>query len=281
MKHPNKPELLRIPYQSEVTGSERDYFVYLPRGFEQQDTWPVMLFLHGNGERGNAKEELDFARIHGPLYEAWVQKHDLPFVIINPQLAMFDQGDALPIRNRRTEDIPQRLTEGVPPRPDQFPADEPMDGVPMDTELPTAWHGANGWSVFEAELLGMVRNIHDNYKGDPHRTYVTGLSVGGFGTWHLASAHPEFFAAAAPVVAWPHPDQVETIADSSLPVWCFAGGRDQIIRIQYFYPGMNRLKELGHPDFRFTIEADMNHDVWVRTYAGEDIYNWMLQRRRD
>ena len=48
----------------------------------------------------------------------------------------------------------------------------------------------------------------------------------------------------------------------------------------YFYPGMNRLEELGHKDFRFTVEEDMNHDVWRRVYAGEDVYRWMLERTR-
>jgi predicted peptidase len=54
------PELRRIPYPSARTGKERDYFVYLPRGYRQQKSWPLMLFLHGDGERGDAKGELDW-----------------------------------------------------------------------------------------------------------------------------------------------------------------------------------------------------------------------------
>ena len=83
--------LERVSYLSEATGKERDYFVYLPRGFEDRAHWPVMLFLHGNGERGDGKGDLDWVLMHGPLYEAWIQKRELPFVIIAPQLPIFNQ----------------------------------------------------------------------------------------------------------------------------------------------------------------------------------------------
>src|SRR5689334_8006862 len=96
----SEPELKRIAYRSARTGKEREYFVYLPRGFRQKDRWPVMLFLHGDGERGDAKAELDYVLIHGPLSEAWFQKRDLPFVIIAPQLDKFSRGQIPYIRDR-------------------------------------------------------------------------------------------------------------------------------------------------------------------------------------
>jgi alpha-beta hydrolase superfamily lysophospholipase len=65
-----------------------------------------------------------------------------------------------------------------------------------------------------------------------------------------------------------------------MPVWCFAGGRDPVVQVDYFYEGMNKLERLGHPDVRFTVEEDMSHDVWTRVYAGEDIYRWMLSHSR-
>lgn len=87
----SQEQLFRASYQSSVDQSEREYFVYLPRGYHDKPDkkWPVMLFLHGNGERGNGQDELDFVLMQGPLYEAWVQKKDLPFIIISPQLHMF------------------------------------------------------------------------------------------------------------------------------------------------------------------------------------------------
>jgi predicted peptidase len=96
----------------------------------------------------------------------------------------------------------------------------------------------------------------------------------------MASKYPERFAAIVPVVGFAHPDHIPSIANADLPVWCFAGGRDEAVEARYFYPGMNLLEALGHRRFRFTIEADMGHDVWARVYAGQDVYDWMLSHAR-
>ena len=108
----SEPELRRVSYQSARTGKQRDYFVYLPRGFAQSKQWPVMLFLHGDGERGDAKGELDFVLIHGPLFEAWCQRRDLPFVIISPQLDKFGRGEIPYIKYRDAAKIPQSAAYG-------------------------------------------------------------------------------------------------------------------------------------------------------------------------
>lgn len=117
----SEPQLLRESYFSDVTGKERDYFVYLPSAFSTRDEWPVPLFLHGNGERGDVRGELDFVLVHGPLYETWIQKRHLPLVAIGPQLPMYDMGDVSYITSRKVEDIPKRLAEGVPARSEKFP----------------------------------------------------------------------------------------------------------------------------------------------------------------
>ena len=67
-----KAQLLRKPYVSTVTGQERDYFLFLPKGYDTEKgrLWPVILFLHGGGERGNGKSDLDNLLKHGPLKEA-------------------------------------------------------------------------------------------------------------------------------------------------------------------------------------------------------------------
>lgn len=271
------PSLLRVPYQSDVTKQERDYFVYLPAGFSERRQWPVMLFLHGNGERGNAKDELDYVMVHGPLYEAWIQKRNLPFVIIAPQLPMYEMGDEPYIKDRKAEQIPRRLDHGTPARDPKFASVDPMDGSPAKASDHFGTEGPPwGWSLHEHELIDMVDNIIANFRGDPRRVYLTGLSYGGFGAWYIASKHPDRFAALNPIVGYAHPDLVDTIAKHQVPVWCFAGGRDRVVPVEYFYAGMNRLEQLGHHDVRFTVEEDMNHDVWTRVYAGQDIYDWML-----
>ena len=129
---PSEPRLIRQSYVS-PSESDREYFVYLPRGYES-DTgrdWPLMLFLHGDGERGNGLEDLDWVLVHGPLYEAWIQKRDLPFILVVPQLPLYGREKTVEyIANRKLEDIPQRLASGVPPRPEEFPTPWPMVSVP-------------------------------------------------------------------------------------------------------------------------------------------------------
>jgi predicted peptidase len=278
-----EPELRRIPYQSRRTGRERDYFVYLPRGFAHSKSWPVMLFLHGNGERGDAKGELDYVLMHGPLFEAWCQKRDLPFVIISPQLPMFGMGEVDYIKNRTPAQIPRRMPEGINARPDVRIArlDQPMQGKPADDKLPQGAKGPpEGWDEIEDELIAMIDRTIAEFKGDPKRVYLTGLSYGGFGAWYLASRHADKFAALAPVVGYGHPDHAAPIARAKLPVWCFAGGRDPVVPARYFYPSLNRLEQLGASEVRFSNEEDMGHLAWVRVYEGQDLYEWFLGKSR-
>jgi predicted peptidase len=279
----SEPELKRIAYKSSRTGKEREYFVYLPRGFAQKKEWPVMLFLHGDGERGDAKAELDYVLIHGPLSEAWFQKRDLPFVIISPQLDKFSRGDIPYIKNRTPAQIPKRLPDGAPPRADEHNArtDPTLAGLPADNELDNSPLGPpEGWSEMDAEVVAMVDATLRDFKGDPKRVYITGLSYGGFGTWFFGAKYPRKFAAIAPVVGYGYPAQAAAIARGKLPVWCFAGGRDPSVPPQYFFSAMNELEKQGGVENRFTIEADLGHFTWVRVYGGEDLYSWLLAHSR-
>jgi len=277
------PQLLRISQLSAATGVQRDFFLYLPRGFDSSPhrRWPVLLFLHGNGERGDARGELDFVLNNGPLYEAWIQKRELPMIVIVPQLPMYGRdAHADYLRNRSAAEIPRRLADGTPPRPPPHATLGPLTGVLPDPALPDGAYGPPmGWPELESDLMAMLDRVLAEYRGDSARQYLSGLSYGGFGSWYLASRHPQRFAALVPVVGYPHPDHVAAIAAARIPIWCFAGGRDRAVPLRYFYPALNLLESLGHR-FRFTIEADMGHDVWARVYAGADVYEWMLQQVR-
>ena len=277
----SKEQLLRKDYVSTVDKISHHYFVYLPRGYAHQPTkkWPVMLFLHGNGERGNGKEDLDFVLSHGPVYEAWIQKKDLPFIIISPQLPMFgmDKEGISYIDNRTRAQIPQRLIEGVPPRGSFMATKGPMQPGELITDMKNVQPLLpKGWEMVEQDLINMLTNVQQDYRTDAARIYLTGLSYGGFGTWYIASKHPDLFAAIAPVVGWGHPDFMAPIAQSNIPVWAFAGGRDSSINKKFFYAGINKLEELGATEVRFTVEEDLAHDTWKRVYAGEDLYQWFL-----
>ena len=278
-------QLLRVTRQSAATHAERDHYLYLPAGHatSPDKLWPVLLFLHGNGERGDAKADLDYLLKNGPLYEAWIQKRDLPFILIVPQLPMYGQDEKADyLKHRTRSEIPERKETGVPPRPTEFETPEPMMGALSEELDPkaTGYGPPMGWPELEADLLAMLDDVLEHQHGDPTRQYLTGISYGGFGTWYLASKHPERFAAIVPVVGYGHPDLMPPIAAAQLPIWCFAGGRDGAVKVKHFYPGLNRLEALGHHDWRFTIEEDMGHDVWARVYAGDDVFDWMLSHQK-
>ena len=282
----SEEQLVRVSYISTVDNLERDFFLYLPKGYNEnpERQWPVILFLHGDGERGNGKDELDYVLTHGPLYEAWIQKRDLPFIIISPQLHMFGR-DTLGIdflTNRDPNKIPKRLKEGVSEREPDFVTDYPMEGTtPFEDftdELPKS---KDGWNRVEDDLLSILNIVTTKYNADKNRIYLSGLSYGGFGTWYMASKHPELFAAINPIVGWGHPSLMEPIAKYKIPVWTFAGGRDNgDEKVEYFLKGLNKLEELGDPEVLFTIHEDMGHDTWKRVYAGEDIYSWLLKHSK-
>jgi predicted peptidase len=279
----SEPELRRVSYKSARTGKERDYFVYLPPGHATQKSWPVILFLHGNGERGDGKGELDYVLAHGPLYEAWVQRRHLPFVIISPQLPMFSMGEVDYIKNRTPAQIPRRMDSGVPARPDERTVSlaEPMRGKTPVDRLPNGPEGpVDGWNLIENELVAMVDATLRDFRGDSRRVHLTGLSYGGFGAWYLASKHAGKFASVSPVVGYGHPEHAAPIAKAKLPVWCFVGGRDGVVRAPYFYPVFERLEALGHKSARLTNHEDLGHFTWVRVYGGDDLYEWMLTQLR-
>jgi len=277
-------QLLRESYQSSADQSQREYFVYLPQGYHSKPDkkWPVMLFLHGNGERGNGQDELDFVMMQGPLHEAWVQKKDLPFIIISPQLHMFgwDEKGISYIDNRSKDNIPKRLVQGVPERSAAFETAVDIQRMPSLVDMSEiAPLLPQGWDKLETDLIAMLDNVQSKYRADVNKTYLSGLSYGGFGSWYMASKYPQRFAAIAPVVGWGHPSLMKPIAEHKLPVWVFAGGRDNAVNIKYFYAGLNQLEKLGHDNVRFTVHEDKGHDAWTRVYSGDDLYQWLLSHK--
>lgn len=277
-------QLTRLPYTSSEGNEEREAYVYLPNGYKKDPNrkWPVIVFLHGDGERGNGKEDLDYLLKHGPLYEAWVQKKDLPFIIIAPQLPLFGRETVSgSLKNRDITTFPKRQTDGAPDRIQPGIPKEPMKGAIVDDGLDfTAKVPPNGWERRDQDVIEILKKVLSTHQADANRVYLTGLSYGGTGTWYIASKHPQYFAAISPIAGWGHPDWMEPIAKNSMPVWAITGGRDPYVLTKYFFTGVNKLETLGHKNVRFTIHEDMGHDAWIRAYAGDDLYTWFLSNVR-
>ena len=194
------------------------YLLYLPKDYDQKESWPLLVFLHGAGERG---DNLDLVKKHGPpkLIEAGKQ---FPFIVVSPQCP---------------------------------------DGQ---------W-----WDSFT--LTALLDEIVEKYKVDHDRIYLTGLSMGGFGTWALASRTPNRFAAIVPICGGGDPFHAKEIAH--VPAWVFHGGKDPTVPIENSQRMVEALKKSGG-NVKFTIYPEAGHDSWTEAYNTPELYEWLLQQKR-
>jgi predicted peptidase len=201
------------------------YLLYLPQGYGsgRAGRWPLILFLHGMGERGS---DLEALKRH-PLPEMLETRGDFPFIVVSPQL---------------TDDC-------------------------------YAWDG-------RIELLdALITEVQGKYSVDPRRIYLTGLSMGGAGTWAFALAHPDRFAAIVPVAGFYRYQSREVPPDigrlKDLPIWVFQGAKDTSVQLYQAEVLVEALRARGS-GVRFTVYADAGHeDTWRRAYADPALFQWL------
>jgi len=180
--------------------------------------WPLVLFLHGAGERG---DNLELVKTHGPP-KLVANGKSFPFVLASPQC----------------------------PR-------------------------GNRWKSFE--LIALIDKLCREHKIDPDRIYVTGLSMGGFGTWELAADYPDRLAAIAPICGGGEPFWAGPIRN--IPCWAFHGDKDQVVP-----PGRTEamVKAIqaagGNP--KLTLYPEAGHDSWTETCDNPEFFAWLLEQSR-
>jgi len=139
------------------------------------------------------------------------------------------------------------------------------------------------WVLELDSLYALVQEILHSYSVDRSRVYLTGLSMGGFGAWHLAEAHPELFAAVVPICGGANPDigfpeRIKMLKDT--PIWAFHGAKDDVVPLEESQKLVEVLKA-HNGKIRFTVYPDLEHDSWTRTYDNPKLYKWMLEQRND
>lgn len=123
----------------------------------------------------------------------------------------------------------------------------------------------------------LVDEILAKYPIDPDRLYLTGLSMGGFGTWSVGSKFPEPFAAMVPICGGGDPKQIDKLVD--MPLWVVHGGADKTVRPSQSYRMIEALrKKQGR--VRFTFYPAAGHDTWTATYNDPRLYAWFLEQKR-
>jgi predicted peptidase len=132
-----------------------------------------------------------------------------------------------------------------------------------------------GWNP-EA-LNALLDRIILDYRVDRDRVYLTGLSMGGYGTWALAAEHPERFAAIAPICGGGNPANASKLKD--LPIWVFHGAKDPTVPLSQSQIMVDALKAVGS-SVKFTIYPDAVHDSWTETYDNPELFAWLLSHKR-
>jgi len=133
-----------------------------------------------------------------------------------------------------------------------------------------------GWDP-EA-LNGLLDEVIAHYSVDLDRVYLTGLSMGGYGTWALASDSPQRFAAIAPICGGGTPRRMARRL-RTMPIWVFHGAKDGTVPIKEDQDMVDALKAVGN-DVKFTIYPDADHDSWTATYDNPELYTWLLDHKR-
>ena len=132
------------------------------------------------------------------------------------------------------------------------------------------------------ELLALVAHLEQTLRLDPERLYVTGLSMGGAGTWSLIAARPDLFAAAIPICGGGGGEPLVATAErwKRLPIWAYYGDQDRPEGLKQCQATIAALEAAGNTAARMTIYPNVGHDSWTQTYANDEVYRWLLEQRR-
>ena len=127
-------------------------------------------------------------------------------------------------------------------------------------------------------MLELIDALKTEFSVDPHRVYLTGVSMGGFGTWEYVARRPELFAAAAPMAGYSDPRQVERFA--KIPFWIFHGGADRTNPVQGSRTMYALLQKAG-ADVRYTEYPETDHGPsFGKAWAEADLLPWIFSQRR-
>ena len=126
-------------------------------------------------------------------------------------------------------------------------------------------------------LINLIDEVTCRNPVDMDRIYVTGLSMGGGGTWHLACEYPDRFAAIAPICGWGSPEKACNL--KNVPVWAFHGAKDKVIPIELSEQMVQAVKDCGG-NAQLTVYPEAGHDSWTETYNNQELYDWLLEHRR-
>lgn len=227
-------------FKKDGINEELNYRIYIPENAEAEKL-PVIVFLHGAGERGfdnDAQINVGFAKTY---FEKGYDK-DFPAILIAPQC--------------------------------------PFDLRWVETDWDKCSYDSD--AVGESDRLKLVRALIDKvceeYNADTDRIYVTGLSMGGYGTWNMIMNYPELFAAAMPICGAADLSKAEKLLN--LPIRTFHSADDWVVPPTGTREMAARMKELNAQKFEYVEYENLGHGCWDATYENRSNIEWLFSNKK-
>ncbi len=227
-------------------GFELPYRLLLPKHFNPQKSYPVIIFLHGAGERGIDNEK---QLVHGNRYFASKKnRRDFPAIVVFPQCPEENYWANVDFI---WQDDGSRIFDFKPERGPTAPL---------------------------AAVMQLIDSLVQLNYTDNSMFYVGGLSMGGMGTFELLYRMPDTFAAAFPICGGGNPSTVATWA-SKVPVWIFHGAVDAVVpvdlSIKMYQEACSNGAHLG-----LTIYPEVNHNAWDYVFLEKQLLTWLFNQKR-
>lgn len=221
-----------------ASGDTLRYRLLKPANYNPKKKYPLVIFLHGSGERGT-DNEAQIKHITA-LFTDEQNRQQFPCFVFAPQC--------------------------------------PPDNRWMDRVSPEATVQQKSEAAPPLQLTReAVDQLMKTYKINKKRQYVTGLSMGGFGTWDLITRYPKRFAAAIPICGGGDPGKAIPI--KKLPIWVFHGADDPVVKPERSRDMVAALKAAGSK-VKYTEYPGVGHDSWVKAYQEPDLLPWLFKQKR-
>jgi predicted peptidase len=221
-----------------TSGHKLPYRQLAPAKVEAGKKYPLVVFLHGAGERGSDNKKQLVHGMNDFASDAIMAKY--PAFVVAPQCA----------DEKKWVEVDWTLDSHTMP-------EQPSDPLAATFEL--------------IDVLQKTQPI------DAQRIYITGLSMGGYGTWDAISRRPELFAAAAPICGGGDPAMAKQI--QFVPLWVFHGDKDEAVKVNRSREMVQAIKDVG-TDVKYTEYKGVGHDSWTQTYKDPAFYEWLFAQRK-
>jgi predicted peptidase len=220
------------------------YRLLLPENFDASKKYPLVIFLHGSGERGRDNE---LQLVHGgSLFLREDLRKQYPAIVVFPQCPDNDRW-----ANYRLLDSAGRKSFVLQ---SELPETKPMKLVE-----------------------GLMDQLQKEYRVNTKQVYVGGLSMGGMGTFELVRRHPKVFAAAFPICGAADPQSAASVKKVSW--WIFHGAKDDVVPPNSSIEMAAALSK-ENADVRFTLYPEANHNSWDSAFAEKDLFPWLFSKHR-